>query len=322
MIVVHQGKGIGKYIDALQMHAPRIYNNIICPLSALGTDRVCYYAIKNEIKNTLNQSPFPLFKLVQIETINKCNSDCSFCPANRNIDPRPLTFMERTLFLSIIEQLQELNYSGCLELFSNNEPLLDSRIMEFSEIARNALPSAVIKIFTNGILLSVEKFEKMIPYLNILRIDNYSEDGKTLIAPVACLYDYIKDKEKYRNKVEIVTIKKNAIRSTRGGLAKNRNKVYFLKSPCIYPFSQITVRPDGKVSLCCNDAYGNYTLGDVTTQTLSDIWNGDSYWSIRREILKGRDRLPMCKKCDVFQIESATATKLYHLLRDGTRWIT
>jgi radical SAM protein with 4Fe4S-binding SPASM domain len=322
MIVVHQGKGIGKYIDTLQMHAPRFYNNIICPLSALGKDRVSYFAIKKDIQNTLTQSPFPLFKLVQIETINKCNCDCSFCPANRNIDPRPIKFMERTLFLSIIEQLQELNYSGCLELFSNNEPLLDTRIVEFSKIARNALPSAVIKIFTNGILLSLEKFEKIIPHLDILRIDNYSDDGKTLIAPVASLYDYVKDKKEYWNKVEIVTIKKNAMRSNRGGLAKNRGKVYFLKSPCIYPFSQITIRPDGRVSLCCNDAYGNYTLGDVTAQTLNDVWNGDIYWSIRKELLRGRNRLPMCKNCDVFQIESPTATRIYHLLRDGSRWIT
>ena len=200
--------------------------------------------------------------------------------------------------------------------------MLDTRIVEFAEIARNALPSAVIKIFTNGILVSLEKFEKLIPYVDILRIDNYSDDGKTLIEPVECLYNTIKNKKEYRNKVEIVTIKKNAIRSTRGGLARNRGKVYFLKSPCIYPFSQITIRPDGKVSLCCNDAYGNYTLGDVTKQTLSDVWNSDAYWSIRKEILKGRDRLPMCKNCDVFQIESATATKIYHLIRDGTRWIT
>ena len=28
--------------------------------------------------------------LISIETINRCNSECSFCPANRNVDKRPL----------------------------------------------------------------------------------------------------------------------------------------------------------------------------------------------------------------------------------------
>lgn len=313
---------MGKCINALQTHAPRIYDKIICPLSALGMDRVSHFIVKKEIKKIVNQSPFPLFKLVQIETINKCNNDCNFCPANKNVDPRPSILMDRALFLFIIEQLREMEYSGCLELFSNNEPLLDNRIVEFSEIVRKALPSASIRIFTNGTLLTLEKFKKIIPYLDKLRIDNYSDDGRTLISPVERLYNVIKDKEEYKEKVEIVTIKKNAIRSTRGGLAKNRSKVYFLKSPCVYPFSQITIRPDGKVSLCCNDVYGNYTLGDLTKQTLSDVWNGGAYWSIRDELLRGRDHVPMCRNCDVFQFESVTATKIYHLFRDGTGWMT
>jgi len=318
MIIRHHGMGLGRVIDVAQTHFPRIYDRLLCPVSALVKDIPSRLIIRNEIDRIIRQEPFPAFKFVQIETINRCNNDCGFCPVNKNHDPRPFKLMDSDLFYSIIEQLKEMNYAGTLELFSNNEPLLDKRIVAFTETARKALPHASIILFTNGILLTPEKFRKLIPNLDKMRIDNYSWDGD-LISQVKTLLDDIRDVEEYARSVEIVSIKKSAIRSTRGGIAKNRGIVYFLKSPCTFPFTQLVIRPDGKISLCCNDAYGRYTLGDLTTQTLSEIWNGNKFRAIREEIMNGRHRLPLCNNCDVFQFESAGATKLYHLLRDGSR---
>jgi hypothetical protein len=97
--------------------------------------------------------------------------------------------MEQGLFLSIIRQLKEIEYSGSINLFSNNEPLLDDRIYEFCRITREALPNAFLSIYTNGILLTIEKFLKLIKYLDQLIIDNYN-DKLTLLTPVRKVYDY------------------------------------------------------------------------------------------------------------------------------------
>ena len=95
---------------------------------------------------------------IEIETINRCNNNCSFCAVNRINDSRKLKWMSESLFFSIIDQLAEIDYGGYLSLFSNNEPLLDTRICEFIGYARKKLPRARLSIFTNGILLTEEIF--------------------------------------------------------------------------------------------------------------------------------------------------------------------
>ena len=40
--------------------------------------------------------------------------------------------------------------------------------------------------------------------------------------------------------------------------------------------------------MCCNDAYGHITLGNVTQQTLEEVWFGEEYKRIRAAIREGR----------------------------------
>ena len=61
---------------------------------------------------------------IELETLNYCNNDCSFCPANRNDDKRLHMKMDKELFFKIIDDLSDISYTGILSLFSNNEPRL------------------------------------------------------------------------------------------------------------------------------------------------------------------------------------------------------
>ena len=154
-------------------------------------------------------------------------------------------------------------------------------------------------MYSNGSLFSEKHLEGILPSINRLHIDNYHND-RIFTEPVKKILSFIEKNPEFSEKLEINIVRKDAIRTTRAGLAANRSRVYFLRSPCIYPFSQINIRPDGKVSLCCNDALGKYTLGDLKENTLLEIWEGKRYLDIRNRMLKGRHCLPMCKQCDVF----------------------
>ena len=55
--------------------------------------------------------------------------------------------MEEFVFKKIIDELAELEYDGRLCLFSNNEPFLDERIMEFHKYARTKLTKARIHLY-------------------------------------------------------------------------------------------------------------------------------------------------------------------------------
>lgn len=80
------------------------------------------------------EAPMPL--VVNLETINRCNSTCSFCTANKNAEKRPYKRMDDELFYNIIDQLRDWGYKGHLTLYGNNEPFLDTRIVEFHKYCR------------------------------------------------------------------------------------------------------------------------------------------------------------------------------------------
>ncbi|KAA3595905.1 MAG: radical SAM protein [Calditrichaeota bacterium] len=67
---------------------------------------------------------------------------------------------------------------------------------------------------------------------------------------------------------------------------------------CSEPFSKLAINFDGKVSVCCVDwSYGTI-IGDLTKETLSEIWNGEKLREFRITHLKGeREKIEACKNC-------------------------
>lgn len=244
----------------------------------------------------------PLFNHIEIETINRCNGICSFCPINSNIDPREKKIMSKPLFESIILQLKELNYTGKIALFSNNEPMLDERIIDFYEYAKRQIPNAWFFMFTNGTLLTLDKFKRLITSLDELIIDNYNQQLQ-LISNSKKIKDYCEEHRELCEKVTIVLRKPNEILSSRGGDAPNRKElISYGEETCILPFKQIIIRPDGKVSLCCNDPLGKNTLGDLTQNSLWDIWYNSNFRAVREALYQGRKNWKHCEYCDVFNM--------------------
>jgi len=247
----------------------------------------------------IDKQGVPLFSRVEIETINRCNASCNFCPVNKNDDNRPYAKMTDELFDKIINELHELNYSGTLGLFANNEPFLDTRLEAFTKKARELLPDVRIEIFSNGTVLKLERFIEIIPYLDLLVIDNYSDELKWH-EPVKAIREYLKKNPEHRAKVSIRMRKESALMSSRGGQAPNNNKKKALPISCLLPFYHLYIRPDGKVGLCCVDALYTHTLGDVSEHSLKDVWYSKSYSIVRERIRQGRDTMDVCKHCDSY----------------------
>ena len=238
-----------------------------------------------------------LFNVVFIETINRCNGICPFCPVNIRDDTREYKKMNMDLFIKIINDLKEIRFSGKLDLASNNEPFLDERLETFAEIARKNLPFAYIYLYTNGTLLTLDRFKRIIPFLDRIIIDNYN-DSLELNKPIQIIYDYCKDDPMLNTKVEIRLRKVNEILTTRGGQSPNNSKKEIIPVKCHLPWQQFVITPDGRVSLCCNDALGKYTLGDVNNHSLIEIWHSEEYKNIRNLLKKGRMEVDLCKYCD------------------------
>jgi len=250
----------------------------------------------------------PLFTHIEIETLNRCNGTCPFCPVNKNDDPRPLAKMTNETFKKIIDNLAKLEFNGRVCYFSNNEPLMDNRIIEFIKYGSQKIPNAISDIVSNGTLLNEEKFQELIDSgLNKLVVDNYS-DNLELNQNIQKIYEKYKD-EKFGMDCKIHIRFANQILSSRGGEAPNKKTAKkILAAPCFLPFDQLVIRPDGNVSLCCNDALGKITLGNVNEQTLEEIWYGEKHINILKDMRENmRNNISICKNCDMI------ATKKHNL---------
>ncbi len=250
-------------------------------------------------RKEFSHGQIPLPEAVEIETVNRCNNDCPFCPVNRNEKQREYHQMSDSLFYKILMELSEIGYTGILQLFSNNEPLLDKKIYERLKLAKEKVPSAYMLLLSNGILLKEDRVPELLDSLDMLVIDNY-DDRLQMLPAVKKLYHWVKRNPEYEKKVEIHMRKKNEILTTRGGDSPNSRPVKNGKAKwgCIYPFKQMVIRPDGKVSLCCNDALGKVTLGDVGKQSLMEIWHSRRYQTIRKVVGSGRGNFEKCAMCD------------------------
>jgi len=279
----------------------------------LSTIFAKYYA-KQHLK-------FPI--AIEIETVNKCNNTCSFCPVNIHNDTRNFTQMNDQLIHKIADELQAVNYKGLLALFSNNEPLIDKRLAFFCKVFREKLPAAHIYLYTNGLLLNYDSYIRLFEFgLDELVIDNY-DDGLKLIDPVRKTMEEIKVSSHksiniFKGKTKILLRKINEILTNRAGLSPNKDtehfdfyKIYHHHS-CVLPFIQLVIRPDGKISKCCQDASGVETLGNINNDSIYDIWNGEGYKILRDNLLKkGRLAEKLCNQCDVSIIYGSLAKKMF-----------
>lgn len=164
------------------------------------------------------------------------------------------------------------------------------------------MPNARMHMFTNGTLLTLDKFIALTDVLDELIIDNYHQQLK-LIKPCEQIKEYCEAHPELKKKVTISLRKPQEILTSRGGTAPNRKELMdYGKERCVLPFKQMIVRPDGKISLCCNDALGRFTLGDAGKEGLLDIWYGSRFQMVRKCLYEGRQNWGNCKNCDTFMI--------------------
>jgi radical SAM protein with 4Fe4S-binding SPASM domain len=81
----------------------------------------------------------------------------------------------------------------------------------------------------------------------------------------------------------------------------DRTGVWHLRNPmkdeCWRMWQGAVVTWDGKVVPCCFDKDAEHVLGDLTQQSMAEIWHSPAYEAFRRRIFTGRADVPMCTNC-------------------------
>jgi MoaA/NifB/PqqE/SkfB family radical SAM enzyme len=249
------------------------------------------------IKNKKNYGLWDVFGAVGIETTTHCNLRCKFCPNSkydRGLKQNEKRMDEKT-FKKIIDELAEINYRGIIRPFYYGDPLTDERMPKFVRYIKIKIPEAKVYLNTNGIALTIPLYKKLqeagIDYLMI------SQYTPKMLQNVKEFFEYLKTRPERENKAKyrIFEVDKLAT-SNRGGEIEVPN---IAERPfCAYPgHYDLNINYKGDVLLCCNDYHGRVVFGNIKSEKIMDIWKKQHYSKIRKEVLKGIYKLPLCKKC-------------------------
>lgn len=248
------------------------------------------------------QENTPVFVNCMIETIDRYNGSCAFCPANKELEVRPFKKISDSMYYSIINQLRDMGWKGRLYLSINNEPFMDARILTFAEYAKKTIPGVFVELITNGTLLSPEKMYGLVGKLDRVTINDYSS-SYSLSEPHKSIYKEIRSNREVFKNIEVVINRRfsQEILATRAGYAPNKKKKNNrVSTPCVYPFMDFLIFPDGMVGMCCNDCMEISDFGDITKNSLLEIWKSDRYRRLREAMATGdRRNYPFCVECDV-----------------------
>lgn len=239
---------------------------------------------------------------IVIETSEKCNRYCDFCP--NSIYKQSNGFMTIDLFHKIILELAEINYSSILCLHLYNEPLLDRRLLSLISFARKQLPNTTIMFSTNGDRLTLDLWKDLRRKgLDFAIIGQY--DG-VMNPNIKEIKTAIPDIEQPAFNVRVST----DLTNTRGGLV-NRNIIPEepLSECCSRVFFQLIIRFSGLAVLCCEDYLNEIILGDAKTQNVVDIWTGRKANEVR-DYLARKDR-HFAKACTHCNISYTNSVKMY-----------
>ena len=74
-----------------------------------------------------------------------------------------------------------------------------------------------------------------------------------------------------------------------------------LRGRCLYPFLYARVSFSGKVYFC---PFIRVEVGDLTTQTMEEVWTGAHYVELRKRLLE-HELFPVCRRCCKVELTNA-----------------
>lgn len=250
------------------------------------------------------------FNEIGIETINRCNGKCSFCPVNVYLESRDLKIMEDNTWKKIIDELKSIDYCGKIFPYINNEVLLDKKIFSRLKYARENLNSeAEIFIETNGQLLlekngkGISIMKEFAKYVDQITINDYARTEYNYQNFNPHIRHLIKniDQINIDQNVSLILVHRyeEQLLSNRFGYVDGHNNQSIPENElfCDFPFFQININPFGDMFICCRDSYYNEIIGNINENSMMEIWHGPRYALIREAFLDNKRICDICKAC-------------------------
>lgn len=274
-------------------------------------------------------------RTINIETTNYCNEKCWFCP--RAEATRGFGLVSMDLVKKVVDE--SVPYGPVTYyLHKDGEPLMHPQILEIMRYIKSANPSNQIMLTTNGSLLK-EKISKGLievgvdavrigiraatpeTYCKIHKRDHFnliientmrlldlkdrlgSKNPEVAMQIVVCedtkdeIDLFVETWEKKRVAMEIKEFMSWGGWTSDGTL--HNGSLSDKRPPCIDPFHNIVINWDGKVSLCSLDWNNAVPFGDLTKQSIKEVWHDKPVRNVRKAHQFGIYTCnSLCANCD------------------------
>ncbi len=79
-----------------------------------------------------------------------------------------------------------------------------------------------------------------------------------------------------------------------------------LRYSCFYLWKSMFISQNGKTALCCVDAECEESYGDVSRNSIKNIWQGEKLKKLRKLHLCGKfNKIPLCSRCNFYLAKEA-----------------
>ena len=266
------------------------------------------YNYLKKIKESNKKLIGPLPSIVEFNLHGSCSRRCAFCP---RVDAKKYPNLDEEfslkLFEKIIFELKELDYEGRIGWSGYSEPLMHSDINNLIKITKKNLPKCTLDIVSNGDFLDQNIISNLFKNgLDHLRVSIYTNQKTTdkfkkirdnlKISPELF---FIRERNKgKKNEFGLqLNNRGGAVNLKKIGIKKDKN--FPLKKKCNFPLFKIFIDYTGEYQICSNDWNKKKIIGNAFKQTITEVWYGEEYMKIRKNLMNKNRNMDPCKTCDV-----------------------
>lgn len=272
-------------------------------------DQACVFCGRTYMERPKKTMKPEVFRAV-VEEIGRENPECELWP----------TFMGEALLLGekLFELIRYARSVGCRKITLNSngnrlterniEGILSCGIDRFIVSCDGHTPETYEKIRVGG------KHERLYEGLHRLlaAVRRRGQDWPLIELQFSVFDENEHERDDFRN-----------YWLDQGVVVKTRPKLYWSGSveggqhrvttgpdrqPCLWALDTAAIHWNGNVVMCAVDCEGKYVAGNVTHQSLGDIWRGPLAWMRRLQKEKRfRELSEVCRKCTDWQVKKAHA---------------
>lgn len=266
-----------------------------------------------------NTPDFP--QRLEIELVSDCNLKCTYCP--RHLVNELTGYMTLDLFKKIIDEAS-IHPDTTLVLHRRGESMLHPQFNEMLDYVSGKFKE--VQMATNATILNPDKYQSIVDGLDFLsfsldtperfNITRLPARYEKVEAKILDFLDFnqgrirtqasmVKTAETTKEMCEeFINIWKDKVGRVRiyeehstdgnfGSLANPRKN----RKPCMMPVYEMLIYDNGIIARCNHD-WDSDGMGDVTKNTLQEIWHSEKYKNLRWQHLEQKLSDPVCSTCD------------------------